>query len=190
VIVATGYYDLANQLVCREKIYQGFHYYREPFPFFDTMWSSSGARIRAEVALDLWRHGARVTLCIAGRRSSEREVLGASRHRNRIQNDEIQAHFNSHVRGSPKTRNSGNAEGSGAPENDFVFALVGYHPDFDFLRSLASSFPLNNIARCAIRSRWRRTCPNLRCWGDRCRIAHQRNLHRKWPLHGRLIASI
>ena len=36
LVVATGYYDLANQLgVPGEDLPKVFHYYREPHPYFD-----------------------------------------------------------------------------------------------------------------------------------------------------------
>jgi thioredoxin reductase (NADPH) len=56
---------------------------------------------------------------------------------NRIKNGEIPAYFNSTVREINedcvvlKT-----PEGPVRLKNDFVFALTGYHPDYDFLRSV------------------------------------------------------
>src|ERR1019366_4862000 len=45
-------------------------------------------------------------------------------------------------------------------KNDFVFALTGYHPDYDFLRSVGIEFS-----------------GNLRRGSDRRRVADERNLH-------------
>jgi thioredoxin reductase (NADPH) len=56
---------------------------------------------------------------------------------NRIKAGEIPAYFNSHVQeiGADcvvvKT-----ASGLARLRNDFVFAMTGYHPDYDFLRSI------------------------------------------------------
>jgi len=73
IVLATGYYDLANQLEIpgedREKV---FHYYREPHPYYDTdVVVIGGKNSAAEAALDLWRHGARVTLVHRGSRMHE-----------------------------------------------------------------------------------------------------------------------
>jgi thioredoxin reductase (NADPH) len=56
---------------------------------------------------------------------------------NRIRNGEVTAFFNSTVL-EIKERSAVLATPAGVVEiaNDFVFALTGYHPDFDFLRSL------------------------------------------------------
>jgi thioredoxin reductase (NADPH) len=140
VIVATGYYDLANQLgVPGEELPKVFHYYREPFPFFDSdALIIGGKNSAAEVALDLWRHGARVTLVHRGPQIHPHVKYWVRPDiENRIQNDEIQAHFNSYVR--EIVEDAVILETPKGPlrlKNDFVFALVGYHPDFDFLRTL------------------------------------------------------
>ncbi|HMB82658.1 MAG TPA: NAD(P)-binding domain-containing protein, partial [Terriglobales bacterium] len=64
IVVATGYYDLANQLeIPGEDLDKVSHYYREPHPYFATdVVVIGGKNSAAEAALDLWRHGARVTL--------------------------------------------------------------------------------------------------------------------------------
>jgi len=140
VIVATGYYDLANHLdVPGEELPKVFHYYREPFPFYNSdVLVIGGKNSAAEIALDLWRHGARVTLVHRGPQIHPHVKYWVRPDiENRIQNDEILAHFNSHVR--EITSDAVILETPKGPlrlKNDFVFALVGYHPDFDFLRSL------------------------------------------------------
>ena len=140
VIVSTGYYDLANLLnVPGESLPKVFHYYREPFPFFNSdVLIIGGKNSAAEVALDLWRHGARVTLVHRGPQMHPHVKYWVRPDiENRIQNDEINAYFNSHVR--EITENAAILETPQGPirlNNDFVFALVGYHPDFDFLRSI------------------------------------------------------
>lgn len=140
IIVSTGYYDLANQLgVPGENLSKVFHYYREPFPFFNSdVLIIGGKNSAAEVALDLWRHGARVTLVHRGPQMHPHVKYWVRPDiENRIQNDEIKAQFNSHVR--EITEDAAILETPQGPlrlKNDFVFALIGYHPDFDFLRSL------------------------------------------------------
>src|SRR5260221_6013096 len=140
IVLATGYYDLAHPLdVPGEDLEKVFHYYREPHPYFDSdVVVVGGKNSGGEVALDLWRHGARVTLVHRGPQIHPNVKYWVRPDiENRIQNDEIQAHFNSHVR--EITEDAVILETQKGPvrlKNDFVFALVGYHPDFDFLRSL------------------------------------------------------
>jgi thioredoxin reductase (NADPH) len=140
IVLATGYYDLANQLEIpgedREKV---FHYYREPHPYYDTdVVVIGGKNSAAEAALDLWRHGARVTLVHRGSQMHPNVKYWVRPDiENRIKAGEITAHFNSRVGeigDSWVTLET--LDGPLRLKNDFVFALTGYHPDYDFLRSV------------------------------------------------------
>jgi thioredoxin reductase (NADPH) len=140
IVLATGYYDLANQLdIPGEDLDRVFHYYREPHPYFDTdVVVIGGKNSAAEAALDLWRHGARVTLVHRGSQMHNHVKYWVRPDiENRIKAGEIEAHFNSTV------QEIGDdyvvlrtPSGSLRLKNDFVFALTGYHPDYDFLRSV------------------------------------------------------
>src|SRR4051812_34059217 len=68
VIVSTGYYDLPNYMgIPGEDLPKVLHYYKEPYPFQDTDVLVIGGKNSAAIAsLDLWRHGARVTLVHRG----------------------------------------------------------------------------------------------------------------------------
>lgn len=140
LIVATGYYDLANILgIPGEDLPKVFHYYREPHPYFDNDVVVIGGKNSAAIAsLELYRHGARVTLVHRGPK-----IDGHVKYwilpdiENRIRNGEIKAYFNSTVK--EITADSvliHTPQGTIRVKNDFVFALVGYHPDYDFLRSM------------------------------------------------------
>ena len=140
VIVSTGYYDLANKLrIPGEDLPKVSHYYGEPHPYFDTDVVVIGGKNSAAIAaLDLWRHGARVSLV-----HREAQLHHHVKYwikpdlENRIKNEEITAYFNSWVQEigvdhvvlqTPR--------GPLRLKNDFVLALIGYHPDYDFLRSM------------------------------------------------------
>jgi len=140
LIVSTGYYDLANQLgVPGEELSKVHHYYREPHPFFDNDVLVIGGKNSAAIAaLDLWRHGARVTLVHRGPKMHHHVKYWILPDiENRIKSGDVTAYFNSVVEEIAadyaviKT-----PDGPVHVKNDFVFALVGYHPDYDFLRAM------------------------------------------------------
>jgi thioredoxin reductase (NADPH) len=138
--VASGYYDLANQLgVPGEDLPKVFHYYREPHPFFDNDVLVIGGKNSAAIsALDLWRHGARVTLVHRGPKMHNHVKYWILPDiENRIKNGEIKSYFNSSVQEiEPEAVVLDTPEGPVRLKNDFVFALIGYHPDYDFLRAM------------------------------------------------------
>ena len=67
-ILATGYYDRPNYInVPGEDLPKVLHYYREPHPFFKLNVLMVGGKNSAAIAaLELWRHGAKVTLVHRG----------------------------------------------------------------------------------------------------------------------------
>jgi bacillithiol disulfide reductase len=140
VIVATGYYDRANLLrIIGEDLPKVFHYYREPHPYFDNDVLIIGGKNSAAIsALDLWRHGARVTLVHRGpKMHAHVKYWILPDIENRIKNGEIAAYFNTSVQEiSAEHVTLLTPEGEMKLKNDFVFALTGYHPDYDFLRAM------------------------------------------------------
>ena len=139
IIIATGYYDLPNLLgIPGEELPKVSHYYTDPHPYYRRKVAVIGGANSAAVAgLDLFRHGAEVTLIYR-----EAEL---SRHikywirpdlENRIKEGSIQAIPEAEVKEIAPgwicvvTKNGKTLR----VENDFVFALTGYHPDFNFLR--------------------------------------------------------
>lgn len=143
VVLATGYYDLHNYLnVPGEGSDHVFHYYREAHPFSDCdVVVVGGKNSAALTALDLYRHGARVTLVHRHEQlSSSIKYWIKPDIENRIKAGQIAARFNTEVTeilpSSVRVRAVG-AHGQNEDEipADFVFAMVGYHPDFDFLRA-------------------------------------------------------
>jgi thioredoxin reductase (NADPH) len=140
VIVSTGYYDLPNPLnIPGEDLAKVFHYYKEPYPYYDSdVVVIGGKNSAAEVALDLWRHGARVTLVHRDEKiSASVKYWVRPDLENRIKNDEITAYFHSSVQeiGADYVLLS-TPDGPVRMHNDFMFAMIGYHPDYDFLRSV------------------------------------------------------
>ena len=140
LIVATGYYDLPNYLgIPGEDLSKVMHYYDDPHPFADQDVLVIGGKNSAAIAaLELWRHGARVTLVHRGP-DIHRHVKYWIKPdiENRIKNKEIAAYFGAHVAEiGLDSVVLGTKEGRRRLKNDFVFALTGYHPDYDFLEKL------------------------------------------------------
>ncbi len=137
LVLATGYYDLPNHLgIAGEDAEKVRHYYIEPHPYFGLNVVVIGGKNSAAIAaLELWRHGAKVTLVHRGpemHRHVKYWILPDIN--NRIKNGEIAAYFNSTVTEiSEDTVTLDTPEGARVIPNDFVFALTGYHPDFEFL---------------------------------------------------------
>jgi thioredoxin reductase (NADPH) len=140
IIVSTGYYDLANMLhIPGEDLPKVAHYYHEPHPYYDSDVLIIGGKNSAAIsALDLWRHGARVTMVHRHPHLHDHIKYWVRPDiENRIRNGEIDAYFNSTVSEIGRDYVVINApDGVIRLKNDFVFALTGYHPDYDFLRSL------------------------------------------------------
>jgi len=140
IAVATGYYDLPNQLgVPGEDLSHVSHYYSEPHEYWNQdVVVIGGKNSSAEAALDLYRNGARVTLV---HRNKE---LGATIKywvrpdiENRIKAGQVKALFETRVK---RITNEEVFVENGAGEKRLparrVFALTGYHPDFTFIESL------------------------------------------------------
>jgi thioredoxin reductase (NADPH) len=140
LIVSTGYYDRANPLgVAGEELPKVFHYYHDPHPYYDQDVLVIGGKNSAAIAaLDLWRHGARVTLVHRGPRVQPHVKYWILPDiENRIKNGEVTAYFNTTVsRIDLDSVTLATPEGALTLPNRFVFAMTGYHPDFDFLASL------------------------------------------------------
>ncbi|PSH05764.1 MAG: hypothetical protein CXZ00_01090 [Acidobacteria bacterium] len=140
LVVATGYYDLPNRIgVPGEDLPKVSHYYREPHPFYNSDVVVVGAKNSAAIAaLELWRHGARVTVVHRGPGiSSSVKYWIKPDIENRIKKHEIAAYFNTTVREiTPDAIVLVTPQGEVRIKNDFVLAMTGYHPDFGFLRAL------------------------------------------------------
>jgi len=140
LVVATGYYDLPNWLrIPGEELPKVMHYYREPHPYFDTDVLIIGGKNSAAIAaLELWRRGARVTLVHRGPGIHQNVKYWIKPDiENRIKNREVIAYFNTCVLEIlPESVRIRTPEGERVLKNDFVFALTGYHPDYEFLTGL------------------------------------------------------
>ena len=140
IIIATGVYDLPNMLnVPGEDLAKVSHYYKDPHYYASQKLAVVGASNSAvDAALECWRKGADVTMIIRGPEVGDRvkywvrpDII------NRIEEGSIKAYFNSSVQ--EIRENEIVIDGPGGKEvleNDFVLALTGYMPNFQFLEKL------------------------------------------------------
>ncbi len=140
VIVATGFYDIAVNLnIPGEHLSKVKHYYKDPSYY--TMQKvvvvgSSNSAI--DVALETYRKGAEVTLVIRGGEISSRvkywvrpDIV------NRINEGSIKAYFDSSLTAVRETEvDIQTPKGLITIPNDFVMAMTGYKPNFNFLKSI------------------------------------------------------
>ena len=140
LILATGYYDRPNYMnVSGEELPKVMHYYREPHPFFGLNVLVIGGKNSAAIAaLELWRHGAFVTLVHRGPAISNSVKYWIKPDiENRIKAGQVKAYFETRVREITLEHVVlDTPHGEVTLPNDYVFALTGYHPDFEFLRGL------------------------------------------------------
>ena len=133
VIVATGFYDLPNQLgVPGEDLPTVSHYYKEPYQHAAQHVVVVGAKnSSAKAALQLTRAGARVTLLVRGPEiSSSVKYWIRPDLVNRIAEGRITAHFNTTITAfTPGAVEVRTPDGPLTIATDFVYALTGYHPD-------------------------------------------------------------
>jgi thioredoxin reductase (NADPH) len=140
IVVATGYYDRPNYLgIPGEDLPKVMHYYKDPHPYFDMDVLIIGAKNSASIAaLELWRRGSRVTMVHRGPEIHRNVKYWIKPDiENRIKNGEVAAYFNScvlEIRAEEVRIKT--PDGERVLKNDFVFALTGYHPDYEFLESV------------------------------------------------------
>jgi thioredoxin reductase (NADPH) len=139
-VVATGFFDTPNLLgIEGEGLPKVSHYYREPYAHAGTdVLVVGGKNSAVEAALDLHRHGARVTIAVRGPAFGQSVKYWLRPDvENRVREGSIRAFFDTTVlrieEGAVLLRESG---GTVSLPNDFVYALTGYRPDFPFLRSV------------------------------------------------------
>jgi thioredoxin reductase (NADPH) len=140
IVVATGYYDLPNKLnVPGEDLPHVSHYYTEPHAFWNqNVVVIGGKNSAAEAALDLYRNGAKVTLVHRDAHLGQTIKYWVKPDiENRIKAGQIQALFETRVQEitPQEVMVSSNGSDKRLPAKQ-VFALTGYHPDFQLIQSL------------------------------------------------------
>ncbi len=137
IILASGYYDIPNKLgIPGEDSDKVIHYYREAHPYYNQDVLLIGAKNSACIAaLELFWTGARVTVVHRGGEISNNVKYWIKPNiENRIKSGEIKAFFHTTVSEIlPHEVVLQTPEGAVTVKNDFVFAMTGYRPDFEFM---------------------------------------------------------
>jgi len=141
VIVATGFYDIPNLMnVPGEELDKVKHYYTEPYPYAQQKVVVVGASNSAvDAALETYRKGAEVSMIIKNDAISPTVKYWVKPDiENRIAEGSIKAFFNASIHEITEdtvvfTDEFGQKQ---SIENDFVLAMTGYIPNFEFLESM------------------------------------------------------
>ncbi|WP_372868908.1 YpdA family putative bacillithiol disulfide reductase [Planomicrobium okeanokoites] len=140
LVAATGYYDQPNTLdVEGAELPKVMHYFKEGHPYFNQdVLVIGGKNSAVDAALELHKAGSRVTVSYHGTSYSKSikpwilpEFDGL------VRKGEISMLFDSMI--DRITMDSVELTADDRKvfiKNDFVFAMIGYHPDHEFLKSL------------------------------------------------------
>ncbi len=140
VIVSTGYYDNPNYLnIPGENLAKVKHYFDEPHPYaFQNVLIIGGGNSAVDVALESYRKGAEVTMVVREEKLKDGVKYWVRPDiENRINEGTIKAYFLSEVtRIEHDFVEIRTPDGIITVPNDFVFAMTGYHSNFNFLQKL------------------------------------------------------
>ncbi len=140
IIVATGYYGKVRLLhVEGENLPKVKHYYDEAHHYIgQNIVVIGGANSACDVALETWTKGAKVTMVVREANLYQNVKYWILPNvENRIKEGSIKAYFNSEVVKITESDVEINTpDGKVTIPNDYVLAMTGYLPDYDFLSSI------------------------------------------------------
>ncbi|AXH98847.1 YpdA family putative bacillithiol disulfide reductase [Sporosarcina sp. PTS2304] len=140
VVISTGYYDQPNRLdVPGEELPHVYHYFKEAHPYFNKNITVIGGKNSAiDAALELHRASAHVSVVYRNEtysKSIKPWILPGFD--SLVRNGEIEMFFNTDVTEITETAVTVNQQGNVFDlPSDYVFAMIGYHPDHAFLRKI------------------------------------------------------
>lgn len=147
VIIATGFYDVPNFMnVPGEDLPKVVHYYKDPHYYaFSKVLVVGANNSSVDVALETYRKGAQVTMVIRGNDMGPNVKYWVRPDiENRIKEDAIKAYFGSNLKEiKERTVTISTPEGDVEIENDFVAAMTGYQPNFEFLTKMGVTLDEN-----------------------------------------------
>ena len=141
VVIATGFYDIPNLMnIPGEDLPKVKHYYTEPYPYaFQNVVVIGSSNSSVDAALEIYRKGGNVTMIVRHHEISKNVKYWVKPDiENRILEGSIKAYFGAELlEVKPDSAVFRTAEGEIKEiDNDFVLAMTGYLPDFQFLRNI------------------------------------------------------
>lgn len=152
--VATGYYGQHNSLdIEGATLPKVMHYFKEAHPYFDQDVIIIGGKNSAvDAAIELEKAGARVTVIYRGDTYSPSvKPWILPNFDSLIRRGNVKMHFNSLV--TQITEDSVTFETNGKEKtiaNDYVFAMIGYHPDYEFLKTIGIDIHTNEFGTAPV----------------------------------------
>lgn len=153
IIIATGFYDIPNLMhIPGEDLPKLTHYYKEPHYYAMQKVVVVGASNSAvDAALETWRKGAEVTMVIQGDGIGKRVKYWVKPDiENRIAEGTIKAYTHSKlVAVREKEVDIQTPQGLITIPNDYVLAMTGYQPNFNFLEKMGITLSADE-KRCPV----------------------------------------
>ncbi|SFA98210.1 MULTISPECIES: YpdA family putative bacillithiol disulfide reductase [unclassified Bacillus (in: firmicutes)] len=140
IVIATGYYDNPNYLnIPGENLSKVSHYFKEAHPYFDKdVCVIGGKNSSVDAAIELVKAGARVTVLYRGKEYSPSvKPWILPEFDSLVRNEVIKMEFAANIELITEESviyNKGSQKYT--IQNDFVFAMTGYHPDHSFLEKM------------------------------------------------------
>lgn len=139
LVLATGYYFQHNRLNCvGEDLDKVTHYFKEAHPYYDQdVLVVGGKNSAVDAAIELEKAGARVTVVYRGSEYSKSiKPWILPEFESLVRHGKIDMMFDTElVKITEDSVTLENPGGTVTVDNDFVFAMIGYHPDYDFMES-------------------------------------------------------
>lgn len=149
IIIATGFYDIPVKMnIPGEDLPNVRHYYKDPsFYTMQKVLVVGASNSSVDAALETFRKGAEVTMVIRKDDINERvkywvrpDII------NRIKEGTIKVYYQSELAAIREFEvDIQTSEGLVTIANDFVLALTGYQPDFDFLKTMGVALSADEL---------------------------------------------
>ena len=155
--VATGYYGQHNTLeVEGAELSKVFHYFKEAHPYFDQNVVVIGGKNSAvDAALELEKAGANVTVIYRGDhypKAIKPWIL--PNFESLVNHEKITMEFNANVTQITEENVTYEKDGKTITiPNDYVFAMIGYHPNYEFLESIGIEINTNEYGSAPVYNR-------------------------------------
>ena len=155
--VATGYYGQHNTLeVEGAELSKVFHYFKEAHPYFDQNVVVIGGKNSAvDAALELEKAGANVTVIYRGDhypKAIKPWIL--PNFESLVNHEKITMEFNANVTQITEENVTYEKDGKTITiPNDYVFAMIGYHPNYEFLESIGIEINTNEYGTAPVHNK-------------------------------------